>query len=43
LEQVLDLFLAQVGGRPAVEPWQIQQVPGEVRIHPNDWGKWIPE
>jgi len=32
-EQALDLFLAEVGGRVGVKPWQIQQAADAVRIY----------
>jgi hypothetical protein len=32
-EQALDLFLAEVGGRTGVEPWQMQQAADAVRIY----------
>ena len=32
-EQTLDLFLAEVGGRVGVNPWQIQQAADAVRIY----------
>ena len=44
-EQTLDLFLAEVGGRAGVKPWQIQQAADAVRIYryqyrrPNDDGE----
>ena len=32
-EQTLDLFLAEVGGRVGVKPWQIQQAADAIRIY----------
>ena len=32
-EQTLDLFLAEVGGRVGVKPWQIQQAADAVRTY----------
>jgi len=32
-EQTLDLFLAEIGGRAGVRPWQIQQAADAVRSH----------
>ena len=32
-EQTLDLFLAEMGGRVGVKPWQIQQAADAVRIY----------
>jgi len=32
-EQTLDLFLAEVGGRAGVKPWQIKQAADAVRIY----------
>ena len=32
-EQTLDLFLEEIGGRPAVKPWQIRQAGDAVRIY----------
>jgi hypothetical protein len=32
-EQTLDLFLAEVGARVGVKPWQLQQAASAVRIY----------
>ena len=32
-EQTLDLFLAEIGGRAGVNPWQVQQAGDVVRIY----------